>query len=306
MWYTYKKYIDENEEVRCWFKVSVNRKKVWNIQLGLLEELKKICEKHNLNYYADSWTLLGAVRHKWFIPWDDDMDIAMFREDYEKLWEVAKKELPDHIKLCVYHQWYSKLINTDTAALWDENRWDKDFVGWIWIDIFPMDYASRYMIINRFKFQILTFLRVILLSQKCYWFVKRMKKWKRFFVYLFRYIFSWVKQSKIYQLHEKISKKVLFKGNDVYSWFYPFLFLPDKVYNNFHNVKFENTLISIPDWYDVWLKTRFNDYMTPVIYEWWHHARYSVDESYKNIIKTFDKKRLNEDNYNDCELLFTL
>ena len=75
----YNKSIDETEEIRSWFVVSVNRKKVWNIQLWLLEELKSICKKHKIKYYADGGTLLGAVRHKWFIPRDDDIDIDMFR-----------------------------------------------------------------------------------------------------------------------------------------------------------------------------------------------------------------------------------
>ncbi len=302
----YEKYISEDEEIRDWFKVSSNRKKVWNVELWLLEELKRICEKHNIKYYAGYGTLLWAVRHKWFIPWDDDMDIIMFRDDYEKLWEVADKELPNNIKLCVYHQWYSKLINTNTAALWDENWWDKDFVGWIWIDIFPMDYASKISFINYSKSIILIFLRIILLSKKCDLFVTRMKKWKQFFVHICKFVFKHIDWLKIYKMHEKISKKVIFRWDQIYTWWCPYLFYPKNIFDKYHDVKFESTTICIPDWYDVYLKKQYWDYMKPVMRQWWHNSWYSVNRSYKEIIETFDRAKTNEDNYDNCEYLFVL
>jgi len=67
------------------------------VQLRLLDiliEIDKICRKHNISYFLDAGTLLGAVRHKGFIPWDDDVDILVFKQDYKKLREVLIKELP--------------------------------------------------------------------------------------------------------------------------------------------------------------------------------------------------------------------
>ena len=302
----YKKFISEDEEIRDWFKVSSNRKKVWNVELWLLEELKRICEKHNIKYFADGGTLLWAIRHKWFIPRDDDIDLVMFREDYEKFRKIAPKELPSHIKLCNYHQWFSKLVNENTAALWYENWWDKDFVGWIRIDIFPIDYASKFKVINWIKSKILLSLRSILLSQKCYWFIDIMKKWKQIVIYPLRFIFSKIDTFKIYQLHEKIAKKLFFKSKNVYSAWFPYRFFPKNIYDEFHNVKFENTTICIPNWYDVYLKTSYGEYMKPVMDLSWHHCRYSVNKSYKDIIRPFDKNKSNEENYNNCDSLFLL
>ena len=71
-------------------------KNLRDLQLGILELLKifhKLCKKHNLTYWLDSGNLLGAYRHKGFIPWDDDMDVAMPREDYEKVIPLLKPEL---------------------------------------------------------------------------------------------------------------------------------------------------------------------------------------------------------------------
>lgn len=63
--------------------------------IEILDEFDRICNKHNLTYFLIGGTLLGAVRHKGFIPWDDDMDLAMPREDYEKFINVYYKELND-------------------------------------------------------------------------------------------------------------------------------------------------------------------------------------------------------------------
>ncbi len=67
------------------------------VMFEMLVEFDKICSKHNLQYWLDAGTLLGAVRHKGFIPWDDDIDLSMPLEDYEKFIEIAQEELPESI-----------------------------------------------------------------------------------------------------------------------------------------------------------------------------------------------------------------
>lgn len=95
-------------------------KELQNLELEILKVFHKICEKHNLHYFLIGGTLLGAVRHKGFIPWDDDIDVGMPRKDYETLLKNADKWFPQKFKLShwkntkqyVYN--FAKLEDQDT------------------------------------------------------------------------------------------------------------------------------------------------------------------------------------------------
>lgn len=83
------------DEVRCGFYIPSMTKRAWAVEMEVLSEVDRICQKYDITYYAGWGTFLGAVRHHGFIPWDDDMDIFMHRNDFEKFMSVAKDELPD-------------------------------------------------------------------------------------------------------------------------------------------------------------------------------------------------------------------
>ena len=83
------------DEVRDGFYISSMMKRAWAASIEVLEVVDRICKKHNIKYFAEAGTLLGAVRHKGFIPWDDDLDIAMLRDEYERFLSIVEEELPD-------------------------------------------------------------------------------------------------------------------------------------------------------------------------------------------------------------------
>ncbi|MCI9446480.1 MAG: LicD family protein [Lachnospiraceae bacterium] len=131
------------EEVRCGYLVTQKMKKVWAVGLNLLEQFDKICQAHGLRYYACYGTLLGAVRHQGFIPWDDDIDVAMFRDDYERLKLIAQEEISyPYFLQNSYNDsmiWaFSKLRDGRTTAI-EFSDAPPQFHQGIFIDIFPLD-----------------------------------------------------------------------------------------------------------------------------------------------------------------------
>lgn len=162
------------DEIRDGFLVTSQRKKLWNEQIRIILEMERICRQHDLRWFAYGGTLLGAVRHKGFIPWDDDADIAMFRPDYDRFTKIASQELGSSFFLDC---WYNHRIEGEpplknneklpmlskqlVRSIHETGRWwpiladhhkvrlnDTMAIQWsqrknvhqgIWVDIFPLD-----------------------------------------------------------------------------------------------------------------------------------------------------------------------
>lgn len=127
------------------FVVSDKMKRVWEVELDLLEKLDKVCKKNDLRYFLIHGTLLGAVRHKGFIPWDDDLDVAMPRKDYEKLKEIAAQEFEFPYFLQTpendpntYNNGHLRLRNSNTTGMETKDIGHDSNLG-IWIDILVLD-----------------------------------------------------------------------------------------------------------------------------------------------------------------------
>ncbi|MDY5578093.1 MAG: LicD family protein [Lachnospiraceae bacterium] len=138
-----------DEEIRCGYTVTHERKEVWAVELDLLAELLRVCKKHHIKIFASGGTMLGAVRHKGFIPWDDDIDMMMFRDDYEKLCKVGKDEFKEPYFFQTEYtdrgslRGHAQLRNSQTTGiLIAEKKCDFSFNQGIFIDIFPLDSVS--------------------------------------------------------------------------------------------------------------------------------------------------------------------
>ena len=114
------------------------------VELDILKQFLEICEKHALTYYMLGGTLLGAVRHKGFIPWDDDIDIGMPRPDYEKFLKLATYDLKPPYQLHTlfqnrgeYNYYYARVENPETRVLRKMAIEDVHIPAWI--DVFPLD-----------------------------------------------------------------------------------------------------------------------------------------------------------------------
>ncbi|SCH25998.1 LPS biosynthesis protein [uncultured Dorea sp.] len=119
-------------------------KRVQNTEKEILVKFIEICEKYNLKYFAAFGTLLGAIRHRGFIPWDDDIDVGMLRKDYEKFLKVAQKECGKEFFIQTvdtdpkYHLFFGKMRMCNTQFV-ENSLQQADSVTGFYIDIFPFD-----------------------------------------------------------------------------------------------------------------------------------------------------------------------
>lgn len=135
------------QEKRCGFVVSAQMKRIWAVELDLLNEFARVCGENGLKWFVHAGTMLGAVRHQGFIPWDDDIDIVMPREDYERLCNLAsttfsypyffQNEQTDRY----FARAFSRLRNSETTAIFENERdYRYPYNQGIFVDIFPLDH----------------------------------------------------------------------------------------------------------------------------------------------------------------------
>ena len=124
--------------------------KVHEVNLKILKEIDRICRKYKIKYMLDGGTLLGAVRHKGFIPWDDDADIAFTRNNYEAFLKVVKRELPDTMELLMpeefqggkaFFDFTARVIYKNSRRHEDspEVRYYEGKLNHLWVDLFIID-----------------------------------------------------------------------------------------------------------------------------------------------------------------------
>ena len=135
------------DEVRENFYIPGMIKRSWASQIEILEKVRNVCEKHDIRWFADYGTLLGAARHHGFIPWDDDLDICMFKEDYDRFLKLAEEELPKGYRILniykepTYANFLTRIVNhsvIDTSEEFLNENHGFPYVSGI--DIFPLHY----------------------------------------------------------------------------------------------------------------------------------------------------------------------
>jgi len=245
---------------------NVTLKKMHNVELEILKEFIRICNKNNLAYFAVGGTLIGTIRHKGFIPWDDDIDIGMPRRDYDRFLEIAKKELDSKYFVQSGYDYkeswlsFSKLRKRNTLAN-EENISHIDYPKGIFIDIFPFDNTdTNNGLMFKIKCNIVVSINEAILYK---WKLKKITEIRRKYLCLFFSIFS----NKVLK---KIGYKIMTsKNNRECDYFISYcgsysmyketqlksLFFPLKV------GKFENIDISIPNDYDKYLTKIYGNYI---------------------------------------------
>ncbi len=134
--------------------------------LNMLKDIDIVCKKHKINYMLGGGSALGAVRHKGFIPWDDDLDLNMPRKDYEKFIDVMEKELGAYYDFSYPN---SKNVEVPFLKVYKKNTIlrevnQKKIYDAVWIDIFPMEYAPNNLIARYIKGLLADILHFIMIS----------------------------------------------------------------------------------------------------------------------------------------------
>lgn len=231
---------------------------VKQIELNILKYVDAVCKEHNLRYFLSFGTLIGAIRHKGFIPWDDDIDISMPREDYEKLIHITENiEDPRYkvlsYKTVKYPYPFIKVVDSFTR-IEDDGVVDYPHKG-LWIDIFPIDgfktpqrpMASK-ITMSLERLRSLASYRILPDKHKNHKIL-----WK----------FSRMIGAEFFQnIIQKLSENRLYDSNDYAGCFYASLKIMKKeVYGNGTTAQFEGFEFSIPTEYDYFLREVYGDYM---------------------------------------------
>lgn len=298
-----KEFSLEQEEI-CGHIISTDVKKLWSVQLELLNLLKTICNKHNIKYFASGGTLLGAVRHKGYIPWDDDIDIVMFAEDYEKFCDIAMKEIKgdyffQHFKTEPgFSADMARIRKSSTTACttyeYNYTFPDNTYNFGIFIDIFPLNYIPQKPPILFLQKVLYKLFAKIISGHKKECLMKKNKhsryRFSKGYV-LWKLVSQFVSYEKIASTYYSICnmcKQSNLIGLFAFGGFNKKLIWNKEWYDKTCELQFENTSITCPKEYDSILKQQYGNYMVYQKGTAIHTMQFfSADIPYKDTLKKF-------------------
>ena len=262
------------------------------ILVRTLQAFDKFCTDHNLRYFATGGTAIGAVRHKGIIPWDDDIDVAMIREDYDRFLSLKPILEKSEYKIISpsddgYYLPFAKFVNTATT-IWELE--EHEFVIGVFIDVFPLNHVQNNILeIRRFQKRYLKvcashfdgynniFCKKVLKNisfrhpgtivnwLKCLFLYKPLKK---FFCVLF------------WKYEEKLKNS---RGDFLLNYYTPYTVekevFKSEWFDSQIRVPFEDAEISLMNGYEEYLSQMFGDYMTPppIEKQVTHHSCFYID-----------------------------
>lgn len=290
------------EEVIEGCLVSEKVKKLWVVLLDLLNEFDKVCKKHNLRYFLAYGTLIGAVRHKGFIPWDDDIDLFMPRDDYEKLLEIGENEFKypyffqtPYTDKGTYFS-FLRIRNSNTTMIDKAFIYEKFNQGCV-LDIFPLDNCvlegshERYNTIKELIIENATYMRL----NNPFPSEKEMERKKKYLCKKRNQLEVNEKIHHIASQFNSISTKYVIAGTNTMSPIEKETF-PKSAFEKSIIIDFYGIKVPIPAGYDEVLKATYGDYMQmPHESERYFRSNFIIDMDidYKSYLKTIKLEDIN-------------
>lgn len=239
----------------------------------ILDEVVNFLNKNRIKYCLFGGTLLGAIRHQGFIPWDDDIDIAIPRPDYDKLQNIIKNnnKLGNNL---YFHSYELKNLNMPFTKVYNYNieifdwRYKDKYEKYLWIDIFPIDGLPSDEKENILLFKKRDRLKKIMMYRKMsikYMFINKEKVLKNIIKFIIKIIYSILPErlitSKIIELNKNNYEDCEYAGNLV--WGYGVKERMDKkIFEEYIDVEFEGSTFKGLANYDKYLTNIYGDYMT--------------------------------------------
>ena len=237
---------------------------VRQLQFELLKMIKifhQVCQENHLQYFMLGGTCLGAIRHKGFIPWDDDMDVGMPRNDYDRFCKHAKELLPSNLELRYYKTaanspfHFAKLINADTTLI--EPKYT-NYVEGIYIDVFPLDNMAKYNTLNRIRSNYIWLYHAMIMNCCS---TERKTGYRKVFQQI-------SKTHNLESLHERLEKMMIVENAKPVNYMCNFLgawkkkeFIKKDIFGVPILYQFEDTKLYGPCNPDEYLKSLYGDYM---------------------------------------------
>lgn len=257
------------------------------IHISMLKKIDEFCKENDIKYFLMYGTLIGAVRHKGFIPWDDDVDIGMLREDYNKFMKLAKNGFKGDLLIENYkmHKGYGhnfgKVVLKGTV--WEEYFAEGlDCLNGIYIDVFPIDKTSNNKLLQMKQWIVcIVLVRMLLLNTKYHYRKRGIKKILYSIGYKVSGLFSkeWLvtkleKNATKYN-NSNCNKRIPFQEN--YSM--KKQLFDDDAFKEVIPCSFENIEVMIPKRYDEILSINYGDYMKlpPKEQQVAHHSIKTID-----------------------------
>lgn len=271
------------DEVRCGFVIPTAIKQAWAAELEVLMEIDRVCRLHHITYYADWGTLLGAVRHGGFVPWDDDLDIVMKRADYQRFMEAARFDMEEGFDVQTFRNqpdfwlFMGKVVNKNHFCFTKEHlRRFHNFPYIACVDIFVLDYVHEDPAKEEKRKTICKYMLGIadgivegqIKGEDREWHLRRLEQmtgrhYERIEdpATMGRYLYGEV-EKRFAEVAEQESEYLV----QMFPWglketahYYPKEYYKEPVF-----LPFEYTAIPVPSLYDKMLRERYGDYLKPV------------------------------------------